>query len=80
MHIWFPLPLLLFYKMHLIELTPGGISLHTSFCTNVPELPKNVKLIRSLGAPWAPTSSLRPFLSLLDFLLRPLQAFRPCDP
>ena len=34
---------------------------------------------RSLGALRAPTSSWRPF-GLLDFVLRALQALRPCDP
>ena len=40
----------------------------------------------SLGAPWAPTSSWRPFgpafgpSGLLDFVLRALRALRPCDP
>ena len=41
---------------------------------------------RSLGALWAPTSSLRSFgpafgpSGLLDFVLRALRALRPCDP
>ena len=41
---------------------------------------------RSLGARWAPTSSLQPFrpalgpLGLLDFVLRTLRLLRQCDP
>ena len=40
---------------------------------------------RCLGARWAPTSSWRPFgpaffpSGILDFILRALQALRPCD-
>ena len=34
---------------------------------------------RSLGALRAPTSSLRPSSGLFDFVLRALQALRPCD-
>ena len=40
---------------------------------------KHLWYTRSLGALRAPTSSWRPF-GPLDFVLRALRAFRPCDP
>ena len=45
-----------------------------------------MKITRSLGARWAPTSSWRPFgpafcpSGILDFVLHALRALRPCDP
>ena len=54
---------------------------------NVPfNIVQEIYFTRSLGARWAPTFSWQPFgpafcpSGILDFILRALQALRPCDP